>query len=171
MNAISLLREQLKQAHELLENTVADVTPEQAHWIPPGIANPLGAIYAHALSVEDAVVNGLLKGNAPLFASAWKGKTGISEPQMHATFEWARKLKIDLSTAREYAQAVYAATDVYFASLQDDDLERVIDLSKSGFGPTPMNWIVNNMIVGHAHSMMGEISCLKGLQGAKGYPY
>jgi len=31
-NVISLLREQLKTVHEILEGTMADVTPEQAHW-------------------------------------------------------------------------------------------------------------------------------------------
>ena len=45
-NVISLLREQLKTANELVEGTVDDVTPEQAHWIPPGVAMPIGASYA-----------------------------------------------------------------------------------------------------------------------------
>ena len=171
MNATALLREQLKQAHELLETTMGDVTPEQAHWIPPGVANPLGAMYAHALAAEDAVINGLLKGKVPLFESTWKGKTGISAPQMHATFEWARSLQIDLGPAREYARAVYAASDEYLASLPDTELERIIDLSRSGLGKPPVSWILNNVVVGHVHNMMGEISCLKGLQGAKGYPF
>lgn len=34
--AISLLREQVQTAHNLLEGTVGDVTPEEAHWSPPG---------------------------------------------------------------------------------------------------------------------------------------
>lgn len=78
-NAISLFREQIKAAHELLEGTIEDVTPEQAHWSPPGKANPLGANYAHVVISEDATMNGLLKGNVPLFASTWAGKVGLSE--------------------------------------------------------------------------------------------
>lgn len=38
-NVISLLREQLKSVNDLLEGTVADVTPKQAHGIPPGVAS------------------------------------------------------------------------------------------------------------------------------------
>jgi hypothetical protein len=58
---------------------VADVTPVEAHWSPPGKAHPLGANYAHVVIGEDGVVNGMLKGEAPLFAATWAGKTGVSE--------------------------------------------------------------------------------------------
>src|SRR4030067_3398759 len=77
-NVISLLREQLKTVHEILEGTMADVTPEQAHWTPPGVALPIGATYAHVIVSEDGVGNGMLRGGAPLFAAAWAGKTGLS---------------------------------------------------------------------------------------------
>src|SRR5207237_3160742 len=40
MDSISLLREQLRAAHEYLDGTMADVTPEQMHWIPPGKVTP-----------------------------------------------------------------------------------------------------------------------------------
>jgi hypothetical protein len=49
MDAITSHRQAFKWAAELLEMTMADVTAEQACWRPPGIANPLGATYAHAL--------------------------------------------------------------------------------------------------------------------------
>ncbi len=63
--AISLFREQIKAAHGLLEGTVADVTPEQVHWSPPGKAMPLGATYAHVVISEDGAINGMIKGGAP----------------------------------------------------------------------------------------------------------
>jgi hypothetical protein len=58
-SAISLLSE---QTHQFLESTIADVTPEQAHWIPPGNAHPIGATYVHAIMAEDIVINIALKG-------------------------------------------------------------------------------------------------------------
>ena len=57
MNAVSLLREQIQQAHGFLEATMEGVTPEQAHWTPPGAANPLAATYVHAVASEDLAVN------------------------------------------------------------------------------------------------------------------
>lgn len=66
MTAISLLREQLKLTFQFFMETVDDVTPEQAHWVSPGRANPLGAIYAHAILQLDEVI-AQLKQSEPLF--------------------------------------------------------------------------------------------------------
>jgi hypothetical protein len=40
---------------------MADVTVEQAHWIPPEVAMPIGAHYAHVVLSQDGAVNGVLK--------------------------------------------------------------------------------------------------------------
>lgn len=77
--AVTLLRDQFQEAIQWLEGIVADLTPEDAHWKPPGTALPAGAVYAHVVTAMDAVVNAILKGGAPLFAAAWAGKTGLSE--------------------------------------------------------------------------------------------
>ena len=57
--------------------------------------------------------------------------------------------------------------DAYLASIKDSNLSRKIKLP---FGEQSLEWILNNVIVGHVHEFTGEISCLKGLQGLKGYP-
>jgi hypothetical protein len=170
MNAVSPLIEGIQWAHELLEMVTADITPEQAHWQPPGIANPLGAIYAHAVLAEDAVVNAMLKGSAPLFSSEWAGKTGIANPQFQLDLEWARNLELDLPAFREYAQAVYATTIDYVSSLSATDLSGEIDMTSMGLGQRSLSWCLNALVISHLNNMIGEISCLKGLQGAKGYP-
>jgi len=33
-----------------------------------------------------------------------------------------------------------------------------------------VGFILNRLVLGHIDNMCGEISCLKGLQGARGYP-
>lgn len=171
MNIIDSHREAFKWAYELLEMTMADVTPEQAHWTPPGIANPLGAVYAHAVCELDAIIHVLLQGIEPLFASTWVARTGISEPQWLANFDWARNLKIDLRAAREYAKAVYIDADAYIASLSERDLDRKVDLSAQSLGIPTVNWCLNALVISHINNMAGEISVLKGLQGTKGYPF
>jgi hypothetical protein len=171
MIAIESHREALKWASELLEMTMADVTDEQAHWHPPGTANPLGATYTHAICSLDAVTNMLLQGKDPLFTTDWAGKTGISEPQWGNEYEWARRLQIDLPTARRYAQAVYTEMDAYIASLSEEDLSREMDLTRFGVGMQTVNWCLNALAIGHLNNMAGEISVLKGVQGAKGYPF
>ncbi len=175
-NSISLLREQLQEAHQFLEATMADVTPEQAHWSPPGNATPLGASYVHVLMVEDMVINALLKGGTPLFATTWAGRAGLSEampmpgPDWHEYARWARRVQVDLPALRAYAQAVYAASEDYLASLTPADLNRSLDLSSVGMGQVTLAWALSRLVVGHVDNICGEISCLKGLQGAQGYP-
>ncbi len=171
MDSISLLRQQLQEAHQFLEMTMQDVTAEQAHWAPPGKASPLGANYAHLVTGEDFIIHGMLKGGAPLAASAGAGKVGVSElpPQDGAWDQWARKVKVDLPALRQFAQSVYAASDEYLASLTPDDLSRPVELP--GLGQQNVAFVVSGAVIGHVNSHMGEISCLKGLQGAKGYPF
>lgn len=171
MNAIDSLRDAFNWAAELLEMTTADVTEVQARWTPPGIANPLGATYAHAVCAADAIVQGVLKGEAPLFATTWAGKTGVSEPQLISTHEWARGLQVDLPALRQYARAVYQNAEAYIASLNDTDLDQERDLTGAGFGKRTLSWILNALVISHLNNMVGEISVLKGLQGARGYPF
>ena len=170
MNVIVLLREQLAQAHELMQATMADVTPEQVHWIPPGTANPLGATYVHALAGEDATIHMILQGGTPLYAGEWADKTGVSEIQPLSTPDWARRVRIDLPTLRRYAEAVYEVSDAYLSTLSDHELARIVDLSNFGMGEVTVGYILNRFLVGHVDNMCGEISCLKGLQGGRGYP-
>jgi len=174
VGAGSSLREQFEGAHQILEQTMADVTPEQAQWAPPGKANPLGATYAHAILAEDMMVNGLLKGSAPILATSFAGKAGISEPPPPPDQDygdWARRVQVDLSAAREYAQAVYKNTRDYVSSLSEEDLQRTLDLSNMGLGKQSVEAFLGNILLWHVNAHCGEVSCLKGLQGAKGYPF
>jgi hypothetical protein len=176
MNGVEFARQAIKSGHEWLEGTMADVTPEQAHWIPPGVAHPIGALYAHVLTGEDMLVHAMLKQAPPLFASSWAGKTGLSEPMpmpgpewgKHA--QWARSVKVDLPQLKAYAQAVYAATDEYLATLTDADLSRPFDMTSFGMGMQTVGWVIGLLLINHIGTETGEISCAKGLQGLKGYP-
>ena len=168
---ISLLRAQLKQAHGWLEATMADVTLELAEDQPPGKPNPIGAQYGHVLTAEDMFVNAVIGGGAPLLASTFAGRTGMSEPMPlnPAWDEWARRVQIDLPQLREYAQSVFAATDAMLAAMTDDGLDRSVDLGIPGARPTSVGKLLNNLLL-NAYSHAGEISCLKGMHGQRGYP-
>jgi hypothetical protein len=176
----ALLRDILKQATRFLEGTMEGVTAEQAHWAPPGTANPIAANYAHVVVAQDGLVNGMLKGGAPLGATTWAGKTGVSEPPPGPDpskpgfpdfSTWAKRVKVDLPAIRAYARAVYAATDAYLATLSDDDLRRSLNVSALGLPPVTLEQLIVGGVIGNAMTHCGEISCLKGLQGGKGYPF
>jgi hypothetical protein len=171
MNAIETHREGLRWAYELLEMVMDGVTGELAHANPPGIANPLAATYAHALVDLDVIPNLLLQGNPPLYETAWKDKTGISDPQWQSDLEWARRVRVDLPAAREYGKAAYRSADAYIAALNEADLTREVDLTANGLGVQTVSWCLTALVVAHLNNMAGEISVLKGIRGEKGYPF
>jgi hypothetical protein len=174
LDAVDLVRSQYKGAHDLLEATMGDMTPDQAHWAPPGVANPAGASYSHMVGAEDFLISTMVRGTKPLAMGDFAGKTGVSEPPPPpgpGLDAWCRRVQVDLSQAKAYAQAVYKQTDDWLATLSAADLDKPIDMTSFGMGQQPMATLVANIIIQHLNNHLGEISCLKGLQGAKGYPY
>ena len=105
-------------------------------------------------------------------ASSWAGKIGLSEPPPLGDDirVWGQRVKIDLANLRAYGQAVYTEIDSGLATLTDTDLEHVLDLSAMGFGQQPVSWVYSIML-SNLNWHTGEIACLKGLQGQKGYPF
>jgi len=171
MNVIASMRESIHWGYELLEMVMADVSDEQARWVPPGLANPIGALYAHGLLAVDGIVNGALKGGPPRFATEWAGQLGSLPPQMSLTFDWARAIKPDLAGLRAYGKTALTDADAYLDGLSDPDLDRQVDLSSAGLGTRSVSWVLNALVASHLNNMAGEISALKGVQGAKGYPF
>jgi hypothetical protein len=173
---VELLRNIVRDARQVLDGTMADVIQAQVDFIPPGIANPLGATYAHVVCSEDLVVQGMFRQIAPLSASTWAARTGLSEPMPVPGPDWAdygpwtRRVKIDLDSLRAYAQAVATQTDSWLAGLSDADLNQPMDLSGVGLGQHTWATAIALLIANHLGTETGEIAVLKGIQGARGYP-
>jgi hypothetical protein len=174
------IREQLRSAQWLLEETFSDVTDEMAHYVPQGKALPIGAAYAHFITGADWMIYAMFQGGTPMFAGTWAGRTGLSELQpgpdpmrdWAAEFHgWCRRVRIDLTAFRAYAKEVFAASDAYLAALPDAELARPLDLSMMGMGTQTMKFVLDNALIGHAFCHCGEISAMKGLLGKKGYPF
>jgi hypothetical protein len=172
VDAVSLLSQQLRSAHGIVGSTVADLTAEQAKWMPEGKAIAAGPLYFHLAAGEDLFLN-MMTGRQPLAMGAYAGKTGASEPYpMGGSYdEWAKRVEIDLPQLREYVQAVFKSTEDYVAGLTAEGLDREIDLTSAGLGKMSLGAFITMTSVIHPSNHIGEISCLKGLQGAKGYPF
>ncbi len=182
ITAAQLLRGELEAAHQLLEGTIADVDDELANRPAPGVANPIGASYAHAVLAEDAVVHGLLQGQPPMWTGSWAGRTGTDLPVVLSSGEWPgavpgdlgawyHTVRVDLGACRAYAQAVYAATAAFLEAADEATLARGIDLSFIGLGTLPLALVFSTFVTGHLNNLCGEISAIKGSFGRKGYPF
>ncbi|MEX0800059.1 MAG: DinB family protein [Dehalococcoidia bacterium] len=170
MDAIGLLRWQVKHTYAWLEMTLRDISQEQANWRPPGVANPIGAAYAHLMITADVGFNTQLMGGMPIMAMEFKGEVGLSE-MPHAAGGWRdwSKLQVDWERLREYGRAVNACVDGNLDRLTAADLERRVDMSAHGLGIWKGLDIYNLHGISHPRIHGGEIACLKGLQGAQGW--
>ncbi len=175
MDLKQLLTTNLEMTHDAFRKTVADVTPEIAHWLPPGVMHPIAERYAHLVMAEDYLLNVMARGGQALFMDAWAGRTGFTaDPTMLValTAEGARAFRVDdLNALSAYMQAVFAETQKFIRDADDATLNGSVDMSAIGYGQMPFPIWFSTFIVGHAHDVMGEISALKGVQGVKGYPF
>jgi hypothetical protein len=148
MKATAYIREDIRWAHSLLEMVVQDVTPEQADWHPPGLANPIGATYAHAVCGEDVIIRQMLQNDEPLLESSWKGRTGISEPQLSADFEWARRCRW---TCRRPASTLRRCTPPRTSTWRRWRTRPSTRfwISAQGFEHKPVAWVLQRLVISH----------------------
>jgi hypothetical protein len=171
MNAVELVQYSLASAFDILGQVTADLTQEQADWTPPGIANPIGALYWHTVSSVDEIVHGWCIGQTSLSQGAgWREKVlYASAPGAgEETVEQMRAICVDLAVLHEYTQAVAKATQDWLATLAPEDLGRRMD---TPIGELNLAQLLAIFVIWHINAHCGEISALKGCQGARGYPF
>jgi len=166
MDVKTTLKEQMQSLHGTLEAAIGDCSAETlTRRIPGSTTGAINSIYAHTIFGEDGLLNGLIRGQAPVyFAGGWAPKVGLDMPQ--EGMEPDVDVTFDINLFREYAAAVYQSTYEYLATVTDADLDRVVD---AGFAPPmPVRSFVANILVWHVATHQGEISALKGVQGLNG---
>lgn len=164
---VMLLAGQLRQSAETLHGTMDGVSSEVAHAVPAGNANTIAANVAHAITGIDGIINGLIRGQAPLMMSE---QTGLSAPApMGGDWgDWGQTVQVDLETFHTYAGKVMESAKEYMKSIGDSDLERTV-ASPSGNEMSVGRWL--SIVVLNTAWHTGEIASLKGTHGLKGYPF
>lgn len=198
MNTVELVHYSLGFAFGLLEDLVSDLSQEQADWLPPGNANPIGALYWHTVAYVDQVAHewcmapfrrvtleewleakcagrDLGMGQVPLRHSAgWQEKVVIAlPPENPADPYWDVRvvregLQVNLPALHAYARATAQTVQSRVLSLEPEDLERTIP---TPIGDYALGQFLELFVIAHINNHIGEISALKGCLGRKGYPW
>lgn len=171
MNVQSAVQLQLSFWHPVLDQMVGDCSGEVLNKSLPGATvTSIGSILAHTVYAEDYIVNAMIQGKPTTHeAGGWKSKTNVTfDGQPSLNPEWAKNLKLELGPFREYAQAVYGATDAYLSNLPDAELERKV---QTPIGEQTVGWVLTALLATHLPQHAGEIAALKGVQGLKGLPF
>ena len=157
MNTVELTQYALGNAFDLLQQVVADLTQEQADWVPPGTASTIGAIYSHTITYVDFIVQRVCIGQS----DAVFAEPPPAEIRM-------REIQVDLSALHETADKVQSAVQEWLSTLTPADLERRMNTS---IGEVNLGQLLEAYIIWHINVHCGEIAALKGCQGLKGYPW
>ena len=173
MNVQTLLAQQFGGARGILQQTMADVRPEDLHRAVPGATlGSIGHIYAHVVHGEDALLHGMILGQPPLWVTGgFAERTGLApnQPGQPDPTLYDRMAQLDPAVLQAYADATFAATDAYLAQAGEAEMDRIVE---TGFmGPMPVAAILANVLVWHIIEHTGEIAALKGVFGQKGLPF
>lgn len=172
MNTVEQVTELIRDSHRTLEENMGELTPEQAHWIPPGKLSPIDALFAHVVVGEDMFLSRFVRQVPGLCETTWAAKTGVGEPHPENPpwGEWAKRVQIDMPALQKYARAVHARTEEYLGSLSPEDLEATVPSSPPGATWT-LGYVLGPITAGHVYQHAGEISAVKGLQWLQGYSF
>jgi hypothetical protein len=165
MDVLEEFRWQARTAYDWLESIVCDVTPEQALWRPPGRANPIANTYLHIVRNIDEDINHWLFRRPMLNQGPWLHKMGADA----WTNDWDPSMRIDWHQLREYGRAMTAFAIETVDHMTEPDLHRDTDLSTADIPHWTGIDIIRLTVGHHVRLHGGEIACLKGLLGERGY--
>ena len=77
---------------------------------------------------------------------------------------------IVISVLYSLSRLCFVVVPPLLSNLVLEDLDRELDLTSAGPGKMSLGAFITVTSVIHPSNHIGEISCLKGLQGRKGYP-
>ncbi|HUY99999.1 MAG TPA: DinB family protein [Thermomicrobiaceae bacterium] len=171
MDAVGLLRQELGQGHEIMEQAVADLPADQLHHRAEGSTiQSIATIYAHTVMSEDHLMSKNVQGLPTRFErEGWAARVGIGMIPFGGDYDsWLASVPgVDFGALRAYAEQVYADTDRYLGTLSQADLDRTVVFVNE----MPLGSFLATVVAWHAVHHGGEICALKGALGGKGLPY
>jgi hypothetical protein len=165
------LRANIRNEHNMLDQAMKDLTPEQMHFVPPGTkANHIGFTIWHYVRTEDNIVQFILQDRKPTMwvAGNYFEKWGLEKVAQGTgmTLEQANEMRLPpIEQWMEYQSSVWKATDDYLGSLDDASLDRTVKVMP--FGEIPAHRALSMPLLTHGHGHLGEICVLRVLQGLK----
>ena len=169
MTITEFLRWTMRNQHNMLDQAVSELTPEQVHFVPPGTsANHIGFTLWHYVRTEDNIVQFILQERKPTvwISGGFFERFGLDKISQGTgmTTEDANNLHLPpMAQWLEYQRAVWQATDGYLGSIDDAALERMVKVMP--FGEIPARQALAMVALTHGHGHLGEICVLRVLQG------
>ncbi len=163
------LRQSFRSQHNMIDESVRDLTPEQFHWLPDETKlNHIGCTLWHYVRTEDNVVQFILQDRKPTvwIEDGYFEKFGLHKIAQGTgmSTEDAQAMRLPpISDWMEYQRAVWQATDDYLANIDDAALDEVRKVVP--FGEIKASVALGQVCLTHGHAHFGEICSMRVLQG------
>ena len=163
------LREGFRNQHGMIDGAVRELTAEQLHWVPPDSpANHIGFTLWHYVRTEDNVVQFVLQDRKPTvwIEGGYFERFGLERIAQGTgmSVEDAHALRLPpMEEWLAYQRAVWQATDAYLSSVEDEALERPVNVKP--LPEMPARQALSSIVLTHGHAHFGEICVLRVLQG------
>ncbi|HST46213.1 mycothiol transferase [Jatrophihabitans sp.] len=128
-----LLADGFDRIRQLVEDTVADLSPEQLAYAPAPGANPIGWLVWHLTRIQDDHVAGLAGREQAWTAEGWYERFALPFDSSATGYgqrpEQVAAVRVPAELLLGYHRAVFSRTRDYVAGLAGPDLARVVDES------------------------------------------
>ncbi len=168
MNAMDVIADALGRIHGDLERVLKGLSVDDLRWQPKPDCNPIGWLAWHLTRVHDAQVSALA-GRPQAWEEGWAEKFGRTPQKRLESFgqtpdEVAAFVPPEAGVLLAYYDAVLARTNEYLATLNEADLDRVLNEPRWNPMPTVGVRLVSTIIDCAHHA--GEANYVRGqLQG------
>ena len=163
------LRQGFSNQHGMIDGAVRELTAEQLHWLPPDAkTNHIGFTLWHYVRTEDNIVQFILQDRKPTvwIEDAYFERFGLDRIAQGTGMpvEDAHALRLPpMEEWMAYQRAVWQATDAYLSSVDDEALERTVNVKP--LPEMPARQALSSIVLTHGHAHFGEICVLRVLQG------
>jgi Protein of unknown function (DUF664) len=131
MTAVSVLNEAFGRVQSIADAATKDLTPDQLATRPVDQGNSIAWLVWHLARVQDDHVADVAGVEQQWTAAGWNNRFGLplddGDIGYGHTFEQVGAVQADGELLRGYLGAVQSATAEYIASLEDSDLDRIVD--------------------------------------------
>ncbi len=157
MNTVELLQYSVNIAFDVLGYVTNDLTQVQVDWEPPGTASSIGSILSHLVTYLDFFLQEVCIGK--------RFEVLTAPPPQQIVMQ---DVQMDLHNLHSRTETLKAQIKDWISSLTPADLDVEVE---SAIGMINVGQMIEAYIIWHINVHCGEISLLKGCQGAKGYPW
>lgn len=164
------LRLELKAMHGLYERVTADLTDDQANFVPANGHQNLAFCLWHYVRTEDNAIQFVIQRKPTVWMEGgWPEKFGLDSKSQGTGFtdDEARAFRIKgIADFRTYMLEVFKRTEEFVRNLTDEEAARNVRVKP--LGEMSILTAISGLCMTHGYRHLGEIEFAKGLVSVKG---